>query len=506
MKTWHNITDSILTKIETLQEKAYNLTQTNNTQILLNRYGFTRVSTHLTLRTQWNVEKLNSESIISFERYEYDYFHQGKKRTVDPGDVDICFHGGCVNCKLLEQTIDDFVDAICGCINDAEKGIIYDIDDFMASYNTTYVYSNNSVSISLPQNPSSSTKQETGFVGFIIRTSDTLIGLFLPGWPGTRNIIQNAKDFFLNDDLDDRNGLIFWLKFVSPFGCNYKTMSRCENSYRTRPLWDMIKLVLWIVIIISIATFIGFPLLTPLLITVLTVSLYIVFAGTYGMAPACMIPTPTPILPNCLADDIFALSKSFDYDCIPWDEFLPGITSPQCVSTENNYQKQFVDCGASPYRFTDGFRHIFFYFEWKYPGVNDFIRDNNSPLIHWIYETEFFRDKMEFDFGINQTRPNDTWISCHKEMLAFNFLPASVATYELLLDTSYFIYPIYLVLVLIMTTGTLCIVLVIHVCLYCTGVRYKRSSYFKNESELPTQQPTPSDAYPGRIVTSKKDK
>lgn len=430
-------------------------------------------------------------------------FDRYGKRSCGP--VDLCIDGQCLECAVVEQLVDVFVEGICNCINRSSNGIPTagqltgnETQDKRYAYNydpwpyteEEYHYQ---ASRFLVDNSTANELQEieNELTNFILSIYDKIISWIFPSYSGTTSYTNSIGKFFTNTNASDTNSIFFWILFFSPAGCDIDTMVTGDRGYG---LETGVKITILFYVIILILGAIFFAPLTSLGLILLPFAISVLMATSYLMSPGCLFPTPLPLLPYPLADDMFKLYVSWTYeDCISWNSFLPGITSPICPNATNDYTREFVNCAAPPYSFVDGFRNAFFYLQWYAPGFANLLQVTEVPLLSWVREISFLEQRLTFDFGPSGV-PNNTWISCNYETIAQNsFVMGAVIIFPIVVI--FFFGP---AIIDAIEAGVDILIIVIlafvEVTVIFSGTIYDRDKYFKDERELPKQKK--SNAFP----------
>jgi hypothetical protein len=277
-----------------------------------------------------------------------------------------------------------------------------------------------------------------------------------------RETLDTAVLAVLNnvDDPDATSGFAFWFRFLRR--CDYFDHPRCNVGRRGLGLGPGLGYALLVfggitAIVVSVtyvpvvgpfANIAAYAL--PLIWLFMFVPVWQSFA--YFMSPMCVLVSPLPILPNCLADDLYVGMREIAVPCTNYDALgLPGLTASRCpppwsrcVSLSDfriwynvtdpallqlpgrtgsgcptgftyagPYERVFVDCSQAPYRFVDGFRNFFFFMRTTYPDAYDSLIGTQFAPARFLLDLTFISRMSRFDFGPSGA-PNDTWHSCHK--------------------------------------------------------------------------------------------
>ena len=421
------------------------------------------------------------------------------------GPVDLCIDGACLQCAVVEQLVDVFVEGICNCINRSANGIP---TSAQLTGNTTIIQQENKRNqyywgmeegerkreegeeeeyhefrTRVLVNTSSDSNQKIGneVNDFILSIFDHIISFLFPSYSGTESYTHSIGNFFTNTNSSDTDSIFFWLLFFSPAGCDIDTMVTGDRGYGIQK--GLVITVLFYVIGLIVGTILFGPIQSLMLI-LLPFAISVLMATSYLMAPGCLFPTPLPLLPYPFADDLYRLYASWNADCINWDSFLPGITSPICPNATDDYTRSFVDCSSPPYSFVDGFRNVFFYIQWKAPGFANFLQVTEVPFVSWIRQVDFLEKRLEFDFGPTGM-PNDTWISCNYETIGPNIYTIAIAMLAPVILIFFFLPAVVQLIQISVTILYIIILAFVEVIVTMTGAVHDRKKYFRDEKELP---------------------
>lgn len=462
-----------------------NMTITDDPRLLKNRAGFQKIMTHVTHRTRTIYSSLHKESNMFPEWNEYA--DENKERQIS--DI-LCFGETCVHCQILERILDDYVNAILMCIEDSQTNIIVDQNDFFLSWqaNDAQKYPVSTVGTSTPA-PPSNTPSSGNLNAIIVNWFDTALQWIWPGFMGIRNTGNHIVSFFTNPSSQDPNGAFFWAIFLSPFGCQYQPMTRCEiGPTGLGPT----RSVLYVLLFIGIALLVSFlcSASLSLLIFIIPLSYLFFVAIAYLMAPACIFPIP--VIPNCMADDIMGMYLNMDVDCIQWNRPFPGLTQTECPTAADGFQRDFPDCSAPPYSFTDGFRNLFFFINEHGTGFTNFLASTTIPLIRAIVGTKALNDSLNFDFSESGGVPDDTWRTCNSITAWANYTTLLSAGALAIVLAFYSIPVIIAMLIAIGGLLSLILVFIMEIVSAASGATMDRSKYFYSEDELPREKTKPA--------------
>jgi hypothetical protein len=457
--------------------------QTNDTRVIKNRLGISRVANLIAKHVEAKAATLSPEQL---ERIGILTGFASKMKRVD---VELCINDNCANCTLVETIIERLVNAILQCIDDYSEEIIVDPDEFLADWKDNHpddVYYESEVIVQ-----AATAQDADNFNLQLLRWIETIGGYI---WSGLGNLVgrsESGGSFMTNPDVEDPNSLLYWIRFLSPAGCkNFETMTRCRDGTNGRGLRQAIIDMFWLFVALAAIAVLFSPAITIIAI-VAGFSFVILMVNAYMIAPFCMISTH-PLYPNCLADDAFALYKQLDTDCIQWDSLgLPGLMPDTCPTQADDYERAYyVDCAAAPYKFTDGYRNVFFWLEWQVPEFAEFLREVDAPVLSWINQVSYFGSRQEFDFGDDGI--TDAWTSCHKSTAFFNLttlLIFHVLAIILILIAASVAFRLLGVLAGLFAFG---MIIVMEIVLHISRGRMIPSQFFKRESDLPKRATDPT--------------
>lgn len=419
--------------------------------------------------------------------------------------------GFCINCQLLQNIIEGYINGITACLAKAKEGVIVDLTEFLEKTQL-------SSDVSLTQAMNSSTgSTETALVPFVSKTSSLTSGsintaiISIVQWLAdaltsagnlTERFIINPAKFMTNTNPNDKDSWLYWAGFIAV--CRFEDLGCTNSSPKGLGIVSAIKVTIYAYLIILAIGLVFTPSSFVMLILVaLTVPLF--FAVGYLVSPLCLIPTPIPTLPECLADDSLIFMNRFNKPCLAWDEFLPGLTTTTCPGSSQDYTRSFVDCTAPPYNFVDGMRNIFYAFEVHAPSVNNFFRDTTVPAFSWVYDIQYFNDRLTFDFGPSGTA-NDTWSSCNLVMSP-NWIPAGFITLESGILLFIFSSPVVLVIGTILVLISMLLIIIMQIISSMSGIDFSRNLYFNSKKEMvkPTIKPTLKQKEPKPTTTKTEE-
>lgn len=450
-------------------------------------------------------EQENKKQDVGFT--PYNHYSAFQKRLGE--DIELCINDACFNCTWLENVINDIIDLFCLCIEDAQKGVnaandFFKIQNGTINLNITDSLLDNSTdptSINgqspIPSSGSSSNSISSVTQKVTINIDSIGDNIFLDATESViqwfdedfniRQFIVDIVEFITNTDDTDKNGLYFWFKFSRE--CDYFDHPRCDRGEKGLGFREGFWRVLLIYTITTAIILLIFSPLTPLGSLNAPVGTFLVFlwVGTffqvwmstaYFMSTSCFTLLPPvffPILPNCLADDIYQLlAEIFETNCINFDSFgIGGITTSTCPTNATRcfdpvsltfvgfppcadglvetgpYERGFADCSAPPYNFDNIFRNFFYMLETSSnPEAARYFRETCHLWASWIRLFDTIQEAQTFDFGPSG-QPNATWIACNRITAGNNLSSASVVFV--------FLFTVFIFLTLVLAAASLVI-------------------------------------------------
>lgn len=479
---WQMMTDAVIWAGDRLR----NMTETEDPRLLRNRAGLDKITGHIVHRTRTIYSSLHAQSNLYPEWNDYALGPQERQIS----DI-LCFGENCLHCQILERLLDDYVNAILMCLADSQTKIIVDQDEFFLQWQANNIQKYPSGPTLLPATtaPASNTPTSGNLNSRIVNWFDVAIRWVWPSWMGLRNVGNHIVAFFTNPNSNDPNGFFFWVIFLSPFGCQYQEMTRCEIG--PTGLGPQ-RALLYVLLGVGLALLISFicSISLSLLIFIIPLAYLFFVAIAYVMAPACIFPMP--VIPNCLGDDIMGMYLNTNVDCIKWQNPFPGLTTPVCPTSEQDFERPFIDCSAPPYSFTDGFRNFFFFINQHGTGFTDALASTTVPLIRALVGTQALHDAMTFDFSQSGGSPDDTWNSCYSLTAWPNYIVMGSAG-ALAIVIAFYSIPV--IIALLTSLGgllSLILVMILEIVSAASGATMDRSKYFYDVDELPKEKTKPA--------------
>ena len=275
------------------------------------------------------------------------------------------------------------------------------------------------------------------------------INYFL-GWDLHGNLVTVANEL-TNRQETQSSGFTFWWNYLHQ--CNYYDNARCNVGRQGFGL----KLGLWytvLVMIVVLAIVFGLSQVPIIGQAASAISGYLpilfVFFGyatfqsfAYYSSPACALFSPLPIVPDCIANDVYVTLRNLYEPCVNYTLLgLPGITDDsqcppdfgRCVyqsnfssyyvgsesdcTTDTIYagpnERVFVDCSAAPYFFTDGTRNLFFWLNTQQPSAYNWLASTSLSVVRQVLAITYVDSQFTFDFSASGGQADDTWRSCNK--------------------------------------------------------------------------------------------
>ena len=415
---------------------------TENPRILRHRYGAVRIWSHIEQRVTWNLRRREEARNMPVSAQQThgiptpdglptrEEMHVVSPRLGSFNASEICIDDICGNCTYLERVIDDLVDLLCLCLEDLERGVdiaknftgTAQIERFQRVYESATPYS------ASPRYASTTSKARTktrlasksssssnggslsgGIVDVIIDFFEwffSLFGLELD----ILSSVEGVLNFFTITDPDDKRGFVFWVEFA--LRCDVKEHTRCDLG----PPGIGLEEAFFRVTLIYVAVFVGIAIFLqplsglPFFLFWVTWP-FIILSAAYFMSPMCFLMHPplfVPLLPNCLADDLFVIFRQGDVECLEWNKLpgLDGITTERCGNESTDFRRPFLDCTEEPYSFDGtGVRNFFYALQRQAPKFHEFLLETDIILFSWIREVDEFRAAQAFppELATNET-------------------------------------------------------------------------------------------------------
>ncbi len=263
---------------------------------------------------------------------------------------------------------------------------------------------------------------------------------------------QGVANQITNRVESDVSGFLYWFDFVRY--CDYFDNSRCNvgrqgYGFSTGLGYTILAYILGAAFFAALLQmpFIG-PVASLGLSIVIPVLAFLVGPGlflslAYYASPSCAAFFPAPIIPDCIANDLYVNMRNLYAPCISFDKIgLPGLTDTECppdfsrcvflsnfseyynASSSDNCttltvfagpnERVFVDCSAGPYYFTDGFRNAFYLIAKDSPGFYNWLETTTFAPIRQFMNIAFVKQMSTFDLSASDGQFTDTWSSCNK--------------------------------------------------------------------------------------------
>ena len=326
------------------------------------------------------------------------------------------------------------------------------------------------------------------------------------------DLLNPVRRFIMTNDHEDPRSWSFWAFFI--VNCDPIDHPRCDRGRQGLGLRRglLVTTITIILLIILLNKFPGLNILGTLITGIILVIFFfaLLFATSYMMSPACLIPASAPaflvkakegtakryvlrlpksifrrilaiyltipMLPECLGDDIYdeIIEPIFNVSCLidctvscPLEPYkwpcgweIPTIPSnnvtnetcipnaTDCCSVATCHENGILpNCSAEPYNFNAFFREIFFLLRWKIPKVNCFLFHSNFFLFSWIDEVSQEIAK-EKDFPGDECSPPDFVDERWKHCFKSNLLSLAfpILIFILSIVTLFVILPLLLLL------------------------------------------------------------
>ena len=456
------------------------------------------------------------------------------------GTGDLCIGDDCFNCTLAQSIVNDVVDLICFCIEDSLEAIdiardIFTSQQYVSRSGAKRRY-RNGVGPPLPiLSPEDKLvkkqKIREEFISarvhrgerfsFTTWAFDQIEKLFelIIGEIDFEGFLTDIVMFFTNFDRFDKGSVFFWFFFITI--CDPVEHTRCdmgdEGLGLGTSLWVNISIFGGLIIIgYLLSDFIPTPSGTIMVFLggfMLLIVFYSTLIFAYFMSPACFIPiplliptlpeissaspyvmpqppflflNPIPLLPDCLADDVFAGLVKIDSDCIPWENLRPGLTQEECPTEADDFKREFPDCSAEPFHFVDASRNLFFFLEWQIPRLAEFIRTTKFIFVGFMREINYLDDSMTFDDSVRSLNGeiDDTFVWCWY-ISSPNWAPWALAAIEVGAFSFYFFAFFWLLFITLISILSLILLTIMLFVSRIGRLGANRDRYYISVDELP---------------------
>lgn len=373
----------------------------------------------------------------------------------DPRDRD------CLKCRFVAETADVFAIHVANCLEDLENTKRFNINVSALDLERTNTF----------LQPGD--KQTcTGAVLDDFSDHDPLgIGTWIVDTLDLRGILGRIVCHLTLYDAEDTHSPLFWLEKL--VFCNATIDGSCHRGRAGLGLFDSVIYVSAVFIAVALISWLFVPVLPTLpffsifwVISVLSVA--------YFWSPSCAIPSfpvPLPVLPDCVADDIFfEIEKLTSGDCRDYGDIFDG---QNCSGTG----RDFPQCSGDPFNFdVTGFRHFFYILDYL-PGATDFLLETEIVVFSWVREVSFTSRALE---GISDVRGTPKGDYCFLlnilSVLPLSFTFIGIVTIGLILFT--------VLLLLIVLVASLISLLVLGISLVVGSfarVGVKTKTYFRDD-------------------------
>jgi len=332
----------------------------------------------------------------------------------DPRDRD------CLKCRFVAETADVFAIHVVNCLEDLENTKRFNINVSALDLERTNTF----------LQPGD--KQTcTGAVLDDFSDHDPLgIGTWIVDTLDLRGILGRIVCHLTLYDAEDTHSPLFWLEKL--VFCNATIDGSCHRGRAGIGLFDSVIYVSAGFIAVALISWLFVPVLPTLpffsifwVISVLSVA--------YFWSPSCAIPSfpiPLPVLPDCVADDIFfEIEKLTSGDCRDYGDIFDG---QNCSETG----RDFPQCHDDPLNFdVTGFRHFFYILDYL-PGVTDFLLETEVVVFSWIREVSFTGRALKGISDVRGTPKGDyCFLANILSVLPLSFTFIGIVTIGLILFT-----------------------------------------------------------------------
>lgn len=282
----------------------------------------------------------------------------------DPRDTD------CLKCRVLAESATVIVDHILNVVEDLEDTKRFSLNVTALDLLRTNTFEQESD----PRTCDNATLKN-------FENIDPMgIGTWIVDTFQLRDFLGRMVCYLTNTDNLDPQSPVFW--FEKLIFCDAAIDGSCHRGRAGIGLWPA---VLWVTIIfasIAIVSTLFLPFI-PAAMLFGTVWVLAVPSVAYFWSPSCIIPSfpiPLPVLPDCLADDLYFTLQNFtEGNCRDYGEIF-GEGGGNCTNTG----RDFPECSADPLNFDmTGFRNFFYVLD-LVPGFTEFLDTTNIPLVGWI--------------------------------------------------------------------------------------------------------------------------
>ena len=442
--------------------------RTRDPKIIRNRVGVLRVYNRIADRVRRNFVRVDKRIPDRYAVVISGGPVLSERDLIEPPEL--CIDDECFNCTLLERTIDDIVDEICRCINETKNGVDAGLGFFEArrdlgdNFTETFAQWNARLgSDRMSSNPVNQKVRELlsareeilgigefsggGGVGVEVNGTendgslafpepkvvflkpkkfgssggsgdvfvDFLLNVMETVWKDVINftaLIESVITFFTTVDVEDPESFLFWIRWG--LVCDPKTQTRCDPGLglglRAGFGWTLLSYVLATLLVALFASYalsyfayvwLSYP--------------FVLISVAYFISPSCCIPLPplfVPIMPQCLADDLFQVAVDLNVPCLPWPD--GWVLNDTCPGEDEDFRRTFPDCTEAPFDFDVVIRTPAFLTEWLAPDVNEFLRETDFVLFSWINQVDYTSNAITFDSTVRKENGdiNGTWVSC----------------------------------------------------------------------------------------------
>jgi hypothetical protein len=220
--------------------------------------------------------------------------------------------------------------------------------------------------------------------------------------------------FFTVWDFEDTGSIGFWLSFL--FQCRAIDSTHCDTA-RLQGV-GIISAIWWtygsLIITTIFLTYLEVP--STVLYILWYFSLVLTLSVAYFYQPICF-----PMLPLCLANDLFWYLNEANVPCIDWTPIFGSAVGSNCsLSVDQCYdpatqtyapmigdecpegtielgsnERNFPDCTGAPYNFDEPLKPLVFVLQIVIPDFTSWLRNTNSPTVRSL------RDSYGIDTALN---------------------------------------------------------------------------------------------------------
>jgi len=315
-----------------------------------------------------------------------------------PTECNACKAPGCRQCWWLLNVLNDLIDYIFHCWNNiiTDSSLVFakplnKAQQYKEIHRILY-----NDKLMLKQNVIPVPTDNTEAILYWILDEITLAYNYLFGWYfgeyEFRDVTLAAKDYVLNPDSSDPNGLLYHILWYVGIGCDVLESVDEDRGLPGYGIWPTFFFILAIFgFLYFLLSYISSGFSIALLIFLSGYFLKYWIAIAFNMQPGCL---GTGILPNFVvvptainplqwwySFNLFLLPENIAFETVnafSWAN-VPSIDTYICPDITLSISN--LDCYASPYYFRDGFRNIFYFFHYYTPAFYASVLTTFSTIV-----------------------------------------------------------------------------------------------------------------------------